>query len=159
MSDFFLREIVLAGAYDWFCAGSLPHLSPEPAVAWILERENIVPFWPELPQRGASERMIDRSLRASRPEWDGYREEEAGGLFALVRMLDFKGRKLPLLKAQVLGPLSYLTYAERSETCTPARLQQACQVCMRQVEFQLELLGRRAARVLVVIDDPALLCR
>src|SRR5262245_37301535 len=92
--------------YSLYCVGSLPYRDAERAVDFVLSRPEILPFWPELPQRSPNEEMLPRSETALKPDWHGFSRENASGLFALKDRLKFRKIKLNLLKLQLMGPVS-----------------------------------------------------
>jgi Uroporphyrinogen decarboxylase (URO-D) len=114
--------------------GSLPHAEPTEAVQFVVEACPELPFWPQLPQRSESERMIEQVLRPClhlvqrRTDRYGYRIrrevekellycfeqctpaleiEDAAGFYAFERAIQ-QGmfRDALALKGQIVGPIT-----------------------------------------------------
>lgn len=147
---------LLSGSCRWFCAGSLPHLDARAAVRFILDRAHILPFWPELPQRGLGEAILPKAMRAFEKDWEGYREDEASGLYALREELAGQRRKLPIIKCQLPGPLTALIYGRRQVEVRAFELEEAAQACLKVIVWQAGFLSEVADRLLFVIDEPGI---
>jgi|GEM_PF-2803198 len=147
-----LSEYIRQNFYTHFCVGSLPHKDPGAALDFIMRRPWIIPFWPELPAVSRQELMLPRALRALENEWNGYRKDEASGLYALKSFLDKNGRA-PLLKCQLPGPLT-IVQAMPGRGDWSEKLKVAVKACLKQVYWQWEFLRDSAAALLFVFDEP-----
>ncbi len=141
--------------YQFFCVGSLPFLSARKAVQFIFENSKILPFWPELPRINEQELSLKRAERALGPEWAGYMESEASGLFETLRHLNGRPR-LELIKAQLLGPLTLAHFSDSLNGELAQKLPQALEATLKQIDWQWERLRQVAERVLFVLDEPGL---
>ena len=151
-----MNEVPLAALlapYAHFCVGSLPYSEPLPAVEFVLSHPLILPFWPELPSRPA-ERMLTRAERTLRRGWSGYTRGEAAGLYALVEAIKVGGVSAPLIKCQLLGPLSFALYSRELRGAFEDRLRTALEHCVRQVEWQHGFLHSPGRALLFVADEP-----
>jgi len=116
--------------------GSLPHLSPEEAVDFVLEHLPRMPHWPQLPKRSKMEEMTRQFLEGmpgireeggkiwiegpedAPEEWEVYTEVSASGdlrAFAIGEerakgfhafLMRLKEYRPPFLKGQLIGPLT-----------------------------------------------------
>jgi len=143
-------------AYSHFCVGSLPFDDPEEAVSFVLSRPYILPFWPELPKRSDAELMLNRARGALSSSWKGYSPAEAAGLYALRDRLKKEKRSLPLLKCQVLGPLTFVMFVHDFDEGRDEALTLAGELCLRQIEWQQQFLAETGSALLFVLDEPAL---
>lgn len=87
-------------------------------------------------------------------DWAGYKKKEASGLYELLDRLGKGKGKIALLKGQVMGPVS-LAYALPGETSLREKLEAALKACLRQLEWQAEMLGGVAEHLLFVLDEPS----
>ncbi|NLF24465.1 MAG: hypothetical protein GX589_02245 [Deltaproteobacteria bacterium] len=149
-----LRQIV-SGRYACFCVGSLPFSDAQQAVEFVLARPKIMPFWPELPQRSSSEFMLARTERVAAAEWSGYAADESSGLYALAERLG-QGQPLALIKAQLMGPLSFMSYSQGMHGSFADNLEMATAICLKQVLWQRTFLKPYGKALLFVLDEPAL---
>jgi len=134
--------------------GSLPFLDSAQAVNFVLDRTYIIPFWPELPQRGTEELMLSRAERALHPSWSGYLSGEASALFTFV---DKISRKRPaLIKGQMCGPLTLAVYSEAMSGSFSEKLVGARDACLKQLVYQRQILSHGDSRLLLLLDEPAL---
>ena len=150
-----LADLVLPH-YSWYCVGSLPFTDPQQAVSFILNRPQILPFWPELPQRCVEEAILPKSVRSFDSGWQGYSVQEAAGIYCLRQRLEDQKRRLSIVKCQLVGPLTALLYGKRGSDINGALLEEACRVCIKQIDWQGDFLSGIADRCLFVIDEPAL---
>jgi hypothetical protein len=139
-----------------YCVGSLPFSDPRLAVQFVLDRNFILPFWPELPQRSEREFALTRTERAAEDSWQGYELDEASGLFALREALLQTAPRPEVLKAGVLGPLTHALYSEILQGSFEEKLSAAVQICLRQIAWQRNALGECAEQLLFVVDEPGL---
>lgn len=137
-----------------FCVGSLPFKDADSAVEFVRSQPWILPFWPELPQKDAAEFMVPRSDRALQSAWHGYSANEAAGLFALIKTLESSHAVVPIVKGQLLGPLSHAFFSEELEGDFSTKLRAASVACMRQIEWQISALAKISPAVLLVLDEP-----
>ncbi len=144
----------LTSKYAFLCVGRLPFTSASVATSFLLDRPLIVPFWPELPNIGSAELMLERAKKAQDNGSKGYGESEAAGLFALKNKLCAASARLPLLKGQVAGPLTCLRLL--GQTSSVNRLEEFAEVALRQVLWQAQFVSEFADNFLVVLDEPAL---
>ena len=118
--------------------GSLPHRIPDEAVTVALWAD--VPYWPQLPQRHASEDMRQQFTAPGA----ALLPDRAAGLWALAAALG--DRRVPALKGQLTGPV---TLAASGIALAPEAL-------AAKAAWQVTWLKRWADEVLLVIDEPAL---
>jgi hypothetical protein len=144
----------LTSNYAFLCVGSLPFTNADDAATFLLERPLLMPFWPELPNLGHAELMLERAKRAQQQNWNGYLESEASGLFALKKKQSARSEKFPLLKGQVAGPLTCLRFL--GQTSSISRLDEFAEVALRQIQWQAEFVSDICNKFLVVLDEPAL---
>jgi hypothetical protein len=156
MKSAMLGDLISGGDQRFLCIGSLPFNDPYQAVSFVLDHRAVVPFWPELPRRSDAELMVNRARLALSPNWNGYQEEEASGLFALRGVLSESPSRVPLLKGQIAGPMTTLRYAGALDQGFAAGLELAQAACLRQAAWQLRMFSGCAENILLVFDDPAL---
>jgi hypothetical protein len=147
----------IGSRFSHFCVGSLPFTDAAAAVRFIFERPWILPFWPELPQRSFSEFMLTRTERTASAEWAGYTPEEASGLFAIQDFLQSGAAAPELLKCQLMGPLSFMSYSQRMVGSFRENLDLAAALCLKQLVWQMEFVAGFGSRALFVLDEPALI--
>lgn len=144
-----LKELV--NKYDSFCVGSLPFLDEEEAVSFVLDHPSILPFWPELPKRSPKEQMMNKAKETFSSNWNGYKEEEASGLYAFKK----RTKDFDIIKCQQLGPLTFASVLISDELSFVERFEAGVESCWQQIYWQREFLGDKAALVFV-IDEPCL---
>jgi len=151
-----LRDI-LASRYLTYCVGSLPFTDSVEAVQFVLDRNWIVPFWPELPKKSEGESMLARSEKALASDWDGYTPEEASGLYEIRKALADRNKSLPILKCQLMGPLTHALFSDHLSGNLLDRLQVTIGACIKQIEWQREFLAELDTQLLFVLDEPGLI--
>lgn len=167
--------------------GSLPHRDPEEACRLILRTFDI-PFWPQLPKLSFLEWMIpqyaegmpfiridqeeelvyigrnesDELVRFYEACGDGCRiamsEDYAHGLHAFLRQI--RGRRYPVLKGQVTGPLTFtlgMKDADGRLIYFDEELREVALLLLRaKARWQIDQLKQSADDVIVFIDEPIL---
>lgn len=164
--------------------GSLPFTDPDEACRLILSAVDI-PFWPQLPALGFRERMIPQysegfpfaeldgenlysvtpPTEAANAFYEALSREEGFPLtkkFAagLEPFLEHVKEKLPVVKGQVTGPITFalgLTDRERR----PAYFDEELRILVLgllegKARWQIRLLGEKAENVIIFIDEPIL---
>ncbi|RMD88024.1 MAG: hypothetical protein D6808_00425 [Candidatus Dadabacteria bacterium] len=149
MLSFPLKSLVKP--YSFFCVGSLPFAQAERACEFVLSHESILPFWPELPKASPHQFMLSRSERASEPGWRGYTKEEASGFFEFVGKME----TLPVLKCQLMGPVSYLKYSSDNVIFSSELFQRAVQIAWRQMHWQRQQIPMNTC-IIFVLDEPVI---
>lgn len=164
--------------------GSMPHRDPESACKIILNSFDI-PFWPQLPKLGHREYMIhqfsenfpgvvfegdkvyvkkDYDLAS---EWlSNYSDEtetpiskdHALGLYTLGELL--KDKKLPVIKGQITGPVTY-TLSLKDEEGIPIYFDEtlrelALLFLKSKALWQIKFLRELAEEVWLFMDEPVL---
>ena len=166
--------------------GSLPHRSAIEAVELTLSSVD-VPFWPQLPALGFQEQMIPQysegmpGLRMDMEKeriWVERDEEEIARFYetsaempAIAISHDFaqgmhafslriKGRRFPMLKGQVTGPLTFTLGLKDSEDRAvffDEELRELSLLLLKgKARWQVQQLRQHADDVIVFIDEPIL---
>ncbi len=151
-----LPQILFENGYTHYCCGSLPFRDAVEAVNFIISRPWILPFWPELPQLGLLEMMVNRTQSVSSSNWRGYSDIEAHGLYALREMMRGSDSKLPIVKCQLVAPFTIVEYSKIKGESFEESLAIATELCQKQIAWQKEFLKEVASSFLFVMDDPAL---
>lgn len=164
--------------------GSLPHKNPREACELILRTFDI-PFWPQLPKISVREFMIPQyaeglpflNIGADGEVWvkrsgsdelerfyeswsDNTRiaisEDHAIGLHTFLKLL--KGKKYPILKGHITGPLTFslgLKDSEGKAVYYDEELREICLMLLKaKVRWQVDLLRQQAEQVIIFIDEP-----
>ncbi|RMG41909.1 MAG: hypothetical protein D6719_07625 [Candidatus Dadabacteria bacterium] len=152
----FLGEIIKQGGYKYFPVGSLPFLSAEEALSFIINHKTIIPFWPELPLRSEKEFMLKRTEEALKSGWSGYTTDDAAGFLAFSDYIAREKPAWPLIKLQLMGPLTFLLFSKKLSGTFSEKLKLAQQVAVAQIDWQLGMLSSFDGLILIVLDDPAL---
>jgi len=166
--------------------GSLPHLDPDDAIAFIAEFSPTVPFWPQLPQRSPSEVLIaqmlsplldlldehDQAHFEIKPgKLDEFRkrlrvadavfpESAAAGFFAFERAC--RANKFPdavAFKGQVTGPITLgwcLFQDEQPLWILPELFAELVDYVSSLASWQIFRLSCFDKPVLLFIDEPML---
>lgn len=151
--------------------GSLGHEDPDAAVACVLDAGLDLPFWPQLPRRGAAELMVPQAVaalgwlvptdaRASRwQEADSCgaaRGPVTAAFDAFVQAAS--ARRLPRVKGQWAGPATVCatTLLANGETLgeDPARRARVCAALATSIAAQTQSLLATGASVDLWIDEP-----
>jgi methionine synthase II (cobalamin-independent) len=168
--------------------GSLPHRSPDEAVELVLRTFDI-PFWPQLPALSFREQMIpqfsegipfirineERGVvwveRAATDELERFyeackeeslisvSEDYARGFYAFLKAIS-KGRRFPLLKGHITGPMTF-TLGIKDENGKALyydeELREICLMALKsKLRWQIELLRPYAEGIIIFIDEPIL---
>ncbi len=164
--------------------GSLPHKNPREACELILRTFDI-PFWPQLPKISVREFMIPQyaeglpflnispdgevwvkrsgsdELERFYESWsDNTRiaisEDHAIGLHTFLKLL--KGRKYPVLKGHITGPLTFslgLKDSKGKAVYYDEELREICLMLLKaKVRWQIDLLRQQADQVIIFVDEP-----
>ncbi len=166
--------------------GSLPHRSAIEAVELTLSSVD-VPFWPQLPALGFQEQMIPQysegmpGMRMDMEKeriWVERDEEEIARFYetsaempAIAISQDFaqgmhafslriKGRRFPMLKGHVTGPLTFtlgLKDSEDKAVFFDEELRELSLMLLKgKARWQVQQLRQHADDVIVFIDEPIL---
>jgi methionine synthase II (cobalamin-independent) len=167
--------------------GSFPHLNAADACELVLRTFDI-PFWPQLPNTSFRESMIAQysegmpyikvddskgSIVIMRDESDqlerfyescsdtsriSISEDYAMGLHAFLKMI--KGRRFPMLKGQVTGPVTFtlgLKDHNGSLVYFDEELREISSMLLKaKVRWQIDALKQHAEEVIIFIDEPIL---
>jgi len=177
----------MIAAYTTTGIGSMPHTDGEQACRIVLDSVDI-PFWPQLPKRSFLELMIPQYIEgmpmltidadgqkcwldtARSGELDAFyesynekteiaiSEDYAKGFYAFCSMI--KGRRFPMLKGHVTGPLTF-TLGLKDDKGVPVYFNEelreiALMVLKSKTRWQVRRLGEFCDRVMVFIDEPIL---
>ncbi len=167
--------------------GSLPHHSVLDGCRLVLSSFDI-PFWPQFPGISFKEFMVpqysegmpflrldaEKQLvwieRNSTDELDRFyecctgesriaiSEDYAQGLHALIRLI--KGRRLPLIKGHVTGPLTY-SLGLKDHTGKAIYFDEefreiSLMLLQAKTRWQIDMLKQHAEQVIIFIDEPIL---
>ncbi|GBD98163.1 methionine synthase [bacterium BMS3Abin07] len=167
--------------------GSMPHTDPGSACEIILEKVDI-PFWPQLPGLSFRELMIPQyseGLPSARIDVDRQRiwverngaselndfyetytdnteleisEDYSRGFYQFIEKI--RGRKFPVLKGQVTGPLTF-TLGLKDDAGVPIYFNEemrevALMVLKGKVRWQMNRLREFCDRLMIFIDEPIL---
>jgi len=167
--------------------GSLPYSDPSEACRVILDSFDI-PFWPQLPHRSFLELMVPQysegfpfvkiqgeNIRIEKAEEQAVASfyeavearngfsisrEYAAGLYAFIDILKKNSGKLPVVKGQITGPLTFtlsLTDDQKRPIYFDEEMRElALELLKGKAYWQIETLRPYAEEVLLFIDEPIL---
>ena len=167
--------------------GSLPFKEPRKASEFVVNAVDI-PFWPQLPQRSSYELMIPQYSegfpfitfegdkfwieKASDDALTSFyeaigqgrdfpiSENYAAGFYAFVDILKEKGKKYPIIKGQITGPMTF-TLGLSDKTRRPLYFDEelrelSLELLKGKVRWQVKELSHFAEKVLIFVDEPVL---
>jgi hypothetical protein len=166
--------------------GSLPHLEADAAVEFVAQFSPAIPFWPQLPQRAPSEKMIVQMLapllelieqrglahlEVKLVQFDDFRrglrdviaaldEKSAAGFFAFERAC--QANRFPnaaAIKGQISGPITLgwcLFQRGRPYSAQPEIFSDLVDYTCRLASWQVARLKRFGKPVILFIDEPML---
>ncbi|MFZ5907467.1 MAG: methionine synthase [Nitrospirota bacterium] len=167
--------------------GSFPHEDPDEACRLVLSSCDI-PFWPQLPSRSFREFMVpqfsegmpflriddkrenvwiekddsDSLMRFYETCTDDLKspvsEEFARGLYVFLKLI--RGRRYPVLKGQVTGPLTFTLGVKDTSgkfVYFDEELREVALLLLKaKIRWQAELLRQSADQTILFLDEPIL---